>query len=117
VVVEYRLFFKQKSEVIQVAKDTSFVSIDAVRFANNLIKQNHITKVAALFATDERFEYPKGTMASYFGKLGSIGKKRLRERYLSEIRSVIDREVFFRNAKKEEEEVKRIEESNYLGEH
>ena len=55
--------------------DTSFVSKEAIQCVQRLIESGAFSRVAAQCEVDARFEYPKGTMASYFGKLGAKARK------------------------------------------
>ena len=86
--------------------DTSFVSVEAVDYARMLIKQGRLDRVSAQCEVDTRFEYPKGTMASYFGKLGAEKRREKKLLRLLEEERVAEREEKERKRKEKEKKKK-----------
>lgn len=58
-----------------MSMNTSFVSEEAADYTRKLINEGKTRKVAQ-YMTDEKYHYPRKTMASYFGKLGAKAKRR-----------------------------------------
>lgn len=78
-------------------KDTSFVLESAINCAINFVEKEQISRRLAYYKTDGIYGYPKGTMASYFGKLGAEKRKRKKSLFSgthfteAEIQADIDR--------------------------
>jgi hypothetical protein len=72
------------TKVRKTTLDTSFVSEEAVEFYHRLRREGYGI-VSAQCKTDDYFEYPEGTMASFNGKKGAIAKEARKNTHFSVI--------------------------------
>jgi hypothetical protein len=67
---------------ILLTKDTSMVSEAAVAYAVKLSAKG-MDRLLVMYETNKAYGYSKGTMESYFGKLGAKAKGRKKEAELA----------------------------------